>query len=381
MVNLHGHAFQYAMAGTAETVPEDGFDSFWTWRERMHELAQTLEPDALQAIAERLYRQMLARGYTTAVEFHYVHHRPSGTRYVPIEAMALALVKAAEASGIRLTLVPVLYERSGFFGQGPTERQRRFVNPVEDFVRLLEALEPYTKDSALRLGVGFHSLRAVRPEAMQEVLQYRTTRMPSVPLHIHAAEQPMEVSECEQSLGARPVAYLLDNFDLDGAWCIVHATHLDDAEVRRLAQSGAVAGLCASTEGNLGDGLFRLSDYLAHGGVFGVGSDSHVVLDPFEELRWLEYGQRCVSGRRAIVRGPTSSVGTNLWAAALEGGRRASGSARGADRARSFGRPRRGLSRGRSAGDTARSPRLRPGRGSALGHRQRTLDREPVLTV
>jgi formimidoylglutamate deiminase len=322
MPNLHSHAFQRAMAGLAERRSRID-DSFWSWREVMYGFAAAIDPESLQAIAAQLYVEMLKAGYTQVCEFHYLHHQSDGTPYAQPEAMSLALIEAAREAGIALTLLPVLYMSGGFDGRALAPRQCRFGNSVDSYLRLLQALQPYENDQ-LRVGIALHSLRAVPAEAMHEVLASQSTR--HCPIHIHVAEQIGEVQDCLALRGARPVEWLLDNAAVDARWCLVHATHLTDAETTRLAASGAVAGLCPTTEANLGDGLFPLADYLDAGGRLGIGSDSHISVSPVEELRWLEYGQRLVSRHRNIsARRPGASVGETLWRAALGGGAQASG--------------------------------------------------------
>ncbi|KAF1721033.1 formimidoylglutamate deiminase [Pseudoxanthomonas wuyuanensis] len=308
IANLHSHAFQRAMAGLAErqTHPED---SFWTWRETMYRFAARMTPESTYDIARQLYAEMLEAGYTTVCEFHYVHHQPDGRPYADPAAMSRALIAAARDTGIRLTLLPVLYMTGGFDGRALSERQRRFGHDVEGFLRLLDGLKS-EQDDGLRLGCAFHSLRAVPEAAMREVLAALPAEFP---LHIHIAEQIGEIQDSLALRGARPVQWLLDHFDVDRRWTLVHATHLTAEETRGIAASGATVAICPTTEANLGDGLFPLRDYLAAGGGWGIGSDSHISVSPVEELRWLEYGQRLVSHHRNIAVGATSSsVGETL---------------------------------------------------------------------
>jgi formimidoylglutamate deiminase len=347
MPNLHSHAFQRAMAGLAERRATAGSvvasssgrgdqavggapvqDSFWSWRETMYAFAAAVGPEQLKAIAAQLYVEMLKAGYTQVCEFHYLHHRPDGSPYMPAEAMSLALVEAAREAGIALTLLPVLYMRGGFDGRALGARQRRFGHEVDAYLRLLETLRTHASAN-LHVGIALHSLRAVPQDALQAVLT--SGLVADGPIHIHIAEQLGEVQDCLAIRGARPVEWLLDHADVDARWCLVHATHLSEAETTRLARSGAVAGLCPTTEANLGDGLFPLADYLDAGGVLGIGSDSHISVSPVEELRWLEYGQRLRSHHRNIAaRGASASVGQTLWQAALEGGAQAAGMPLGA---------------------------------------------------
>ena len=308
IANLHSHAFQRAMAGLAErqTHPED---SFWTWREIMYRFAARMDPDSTYAVATQLYAEMLEAGYTTVCEFHYVHHQPDGRPYADPAAMSKALIAAARDTGIRMTLLPVLYMTGGFDGRELSVRQQRFGHGVEDFLRLFEGLRAL-QDESLRVGCAFHSLRAVPEAAMSEVL----AALPSdAPVHIHIAEQVGEVQDCLAVRDARPVEWLLREFAVDARWTLVHATHLTREETRGIASRGATVAICPTTEANLGDGLFPLRDYLQAGGRWGIGSDSHVSVSPVEELRWLEYGQRLVTRHRNIaVTASSPSVGDTL---------------------------------------------------------------------
>ena len=306
--NLHSHAFQRAMAGLAERQT-DPRDSFWTWRETMYRMAARFDPDTLHAVAAQLYAEMLEAGYTRVCEFHYLHHAPDGRPYDDPAAMSRALASAARETGIRLTLLPVLYMSGGFDGRPLGERQRRFGHDVDGFLRLLDTLRA-DEGPMLRVGCALHSLRAVPPEAMQAVLAALPLDMP---VHIHIAEQVGEVQDCLALRGARPVEWLLANAEVNARWTLVHATHLEPAEIEGIARSGATVAICPTTEANLGDGLFPLREYLAAGGAFGIGSDSQVSVSPVEELRWLEYGQRLATRHRNIAVGADStSVGETL---------------------------------------------------------------------
>ena len=321
IANLHSHAFQRAMAGIAErqTDPED---SFWTWRETMYRMAARFDPDTLQAVAAQLYVEMLEAGYTTVCEFHYLHHAPDGTPYADPAAMSRALVAAARDTGIRLTLLPVLYMSGGFDGRALGERQRRFGHGVDGFLALIDGLRR-EQDAALRVGCALHSLRAVPADAMHAVLAALPRDMP---VHIHIAEQIGEVQDCLALRGARPVEWLLANVQVDPRWTLVHATHLEPAEVQGIARSGATVAICPTTEANLGDGLFPLREFLAAGGAFGIGSDSQISVSPVEELRWLEYGQRLATHHRNIaVRADSPSVGKTLLQGVLASAGHATG--------------------------------------------------------
>ena len=326
MPNVHSHAFQRAMAGLAERL-EPGEASFWTWRAVMYRFLERIGPDELRAIAAQLYVEMLEAGYTAVGEFHYLHHQPDGRPYDDPAELSLAIFAAAEASGIGLTHLPVLYAAGGFGGQPPEPGQRRFVHDLDAFGVLLERICA-TGDARgqRRVGMAPHSLRAVPDEVLIAALERMDELDPHAPIHIHVAEQAREVRECLEWCGQRPIRHVMDLAAVGPRWCVIHATHMDDGETEALARSGAVAGLCPTTEANLGDGLFNLAQYLDHGGRFGIGSDSHVGVSPIEELRWLEYGQRLSSLRRLVAASEAEPhCGARLWNAALAGGAQALG--------------------------------------------------------
>lgn len=317
MPNLHSHAPQRAIAGLGERSGR-GIDSFWAWREAMYRVVGRIGPDQLEAVATQLYIEMLKAGYTTVGEFHYLHHDFDGRPYADPAEMSHRLIIAARAAGIRLTLLPALYSVGGFGDAPATPGQRRFLHDLPAFLRLAQQLRDETAGAAdITVGVAPHSLRAV-PMAMLTELAEAT---PSGPIHIHVAEQQREVEDCLAHHRRRPLQLLLDSVAVDTRWCLIHATHGEPAEIDAVARAGAVVGLCPTTEANLGDGLFPAEAYLAAGGRFGIGSDSHISVSPVEELRWLEYGQRLFSRRRAVLcGGKQGSVGRNLFDAALAGG-------------------------------------------------------------
>lgn len=326
LCNLHSHAFQRAMAALAERSSA-GDDNFWTWREVMYRFLAALDPDDVEAVAAWLYIELLLAGYTSVVEFHYLHHAPDGSRYADGAELSLRILAASQTAGIGLTLLPVLYSYGGFGGAAPSPGQRRFLHSFDTYAMLVEDLAARLRAwPHCRLGVAPHSLRAVTPEQLQKIIGLAECLGPNAPIHLHIAEQQAEVAACQAALGAPPVAWLLDNVPVDRRFCLVHATHMTASECERLGRSGAVAGLCPSTEANLGDGLFDAPRYLAAGGRFGVGSDSNVGIDPFEELRLLEYGQRLALRRRNVLAsGPGRAVGGELFAGACIGGAQAAG--------------------------------------------------------
>jgi formimidoylglutamate deiminase len=346
MPNLHSHAFQRAMAGLTE-YRANATDNFWSWRDLMYRFAARISPEGLAAISAWLYVEMLKAGYTSVCEFHYVHHSLDGSHYANPAELAGRVVDSAQRSGIGMTMLPVLYQYSGFGSQPPRDDQRRFINTPQSLLDLLVSLRSaHPEHIALRYGVAPHSLRAVSADSLRELVVGMDTLSPGAPIHIHIAEQTAEVDACIEVEGARPVRWLLDRFDVDARWCLVHATHIDVDETTALAKSGAVAGLCLTTEANLGDGIFPAHDYLAAGGRFGIGSDSHIGVDWRSELRLLEYGQRLSRRQRNVLAAGYSTdpaehtgstqlmhaahVADRLFATALEGGANATGRSVGA---------------------------------------------------
>lgn len=315
MANVHSHAFQRAMAGLAEW-DAGGKDNFWSWREAMYRFAERLDPASQLAIARFLFVEMLKAGYTSVGEFHYLHNQPGGAAYAPPAAMAEAIAQAAHETGIALTLMPTLYVTGGADGRALSQRQRRFGKTVAELLDLRASLRG--KVGVAQVGLALHSLRAVPTPLMHEAIAGVEA---TSPIHIHAAEQPGEVDEALSAYGKRPVDYLLSTFEVNRRWCFVHATHMDDAETVALAASGAVAGLCPTTEGNLGDGIFSLPAFLTAGGRIAIGGDSHVSVDPAEEIKMLEYSQRLLHRRRNVAAsGAVPNTALRLWSAAALNG-------------------------------------------------------------
>ncbi|HZB92377.1 MAG TPA: formimidoylglutamate deiminase [Stellaceae bacterium] len=331
MPNLHSHAFQRAMAGLAERAGPEG-DDFWSWRETMYRFLARLGPEEVEAIAAQLYAELLKAGYTAVAEFHYLHRDPRGNPYADPAELSRRIAAAAAASGIGLTLLPVLYQTSQFGGAPPSEGQKRFVLGTDDFLALVERLiQQHRGDPQIRIGVAPHSLRAVTPDALRAALAGAAALDGQGPIHMHVAEQVKELRDCVAWSGKRPVEWAVENLPVDARWCLVHGTQANEAELSALAATGAAVGLCPSTEANLGDGLFLLPHWLEAGGAFGIGTDANVATSPAEELRWLEYGQRLITKRRNLAeRRPGASTGAALYRRALGGGAQAAGRAIGA---------------------------------------------------
>ena len=324
IVDAHCHAFQRAFAGLAERR-EGGHDDFWSWRDRMYGVALSITPDRMREIATALYRALRAGGYGHVCEFHYLHHDVDGRPYAdPIE-MARALIDAAQAAGIGITVLPVVYERAGFTQPALRHDQSRFAADLDFALRARDAVR------ALRLpgvhaGLALHSLRAVKPETLARV--DAATRGDQGAIHIHVAEQTAEVDDCMAATGMRPVQWLTRHVPLDARWQLVHATHVTRAEIAAVRASGAGIVICPTTEANLGDGLTDLPAWLDAEVPITIGSDSNVGLDAFEELRWLEYGQRLALRRRNVAAAPErgwASSGERLFDACVRAGARAAG--------------------------------------------------------
>ena len=317
--NIHSHAHQRLMAGLAE-VAGPGADSFWTWRETMYKFALTLSPDDLEAVAAQLYVEMLKSGSTIAGEFQYLHHQPDGRPYADPAEMSLRCLAAAEEAGIAVTMLPTLYKYGGFGGMAANEGQRRFLNNADSYLRIWQKISEFVRGKSLfQLGISPHSLRAVTADLLHEII-------PEVsgPIHIHIAEQQKEVEDCLAWSGMRPVTYLLDHFEVSDRWCGIHATHMTAEETQKMARSGMIAGLCPTTEANLGDGTFPCAEFLRNSGRISIGSDSHIDVSPASDLRQLEYSQRLRDlSRNVLAAGPGQSTGRSLLEAVLAGGAQA----------------------------------------------------------
>ena len=316
--NIHSHAHQRLMVGLAERAGP-GADSFWTWREAMYGFALKLSPDDLEAVAAQAYVEMLKAGFSCLGEFQYLHHQPDGSLYDEPAEMSLRCISAAEQAGIAITMLPTLYNYSGFGGQASTASQRRFVNDADRFLEIYETLKNVCGTNPLRrLGISPHSLRAVTPELLKTVLNGIDK---DARVHIHVAEQTKEVDDCVAWSGKRPVEFLLDQFEVSRRWCAIHATHMTEGETQRLAKSGAIAGLCPTTEANLGDGIFPADSFTKQGGAIAIGSDSQITISPAEDLRLLEYSQRLRDrSRNVLASGAGASTGRSLLDAVLNGG-------------------------------------------------------------
>jgi len=323
MANVHSHAFQRAMTGLTEIASGEGRDNFWSWREVMYKFTFGLTPEAIEIIARALYIELLKHGYTAVGEFHYLHHDAQGKPYANVTELSDRIVTAARAAGIHLTHLPVMYETGNFGGKPTNDGQRRFLNTPDAYLKLLgELKKKYGDADDITLGVAPHSLRAVKPETLRAILE----ALEHCPMHMHIAEQEKEVADCLQWSRKRPMEWLLDNFNVDARWCLIHATHMTPEETATLAKTGATVGLCPTTEANLGDGIFQAEHFLTADGSFGIGTDSNVCTSPWEELKMMEYAQRLATRRRNVLcTESTPSAGRTLFARAAAGGAKALG--------------------------------------------------------
>ena len=317
--NLHSHGFQRALAGLTEVRSQDNpTDSFWTWRKLMYEFINLLQPEDIEAITAFAQMEMLESGFASVAEFHYVHHNAGGSPYDDVAELSKRIIAAADQSGIGLTLLPVFYQFGGCGKKELQSQQYRFANDLDSYTKLFDevsrAITKLPADS--NMGMAAHSLRAVDPFDLVELSRHK----PTLPFHVHVAEQVKEVEEFQGYFGARPVEWLIQNADLDETWCLVHATHMTQTETRDLASSGAVAGLCPITEANLGDGIFFGAEFSGAGGKFGIGTDSNVNISLCEELRTLEYSQRLQHQERSVLAQPGISSGRALFDSVSVGG-------------------------------------------------------------
>ncbi|MEO1455770.1 MAG: formimidoylglutamate deiminase [Pseudomonadota bacterium] len=321
--NLHSHSFQRAMAGLTEMRGPDPTDSFWTWRRLMYRFLDQLTPDQIEAIAAQVFMEMLEAGYGAAVEFHYLHHGVGGVPYDEPSELSLRHIAAAQAVGIGLTHLPVLYQFGGCDGRALEGGQQRFGSTPDSFAALYDGASAAVADGPadFAIGVAPHSLRAVDAAGIDAALSLA----PPGPTHMHLSEQTAEIEEVQAHLGARPAEWLLEHYAIDERWCLIHCTHLTTSETTQLAHSGAIAGLCPITESNLGDGIFNGTGYLGAGGRIGFGSDSNVHIALFEELRTLEYSQRLRDRGRAALATSDISTGRRLLDEAARGGAQAAG--------------------------------------------------------
>jgi formimidoylglutamate deiminase len=318
-VNAHSHVFQRALRGHTHR-PLSRQDTFWTWRRAMYAEAQRLNPDLLYEQAVNTYREMLAAGYTSVGEFHYVHHQPGGQPYADPNVMSEAILQAGQDAGIRVVLLMTAYAQSGF-NQPPEDGQLRFCDAsVEAFLERVEAL----RVTGVPIGIAPHSVRAVPESWFRAIVAYCYDHQ--LPLHVHADEQMAEIEQCQAAYGCAPIE-LLERFGaLNSLTTIVHATHASASEVALLAKHNCTVCVCPTTEGDLGDGIAPYVELLAANIPLAIGSDSNTRLDPIEELRWAEYTARMrYQRRRVLVADEMASPGPLLLTCGTQCGAKALG--------------------------------------------------------
>ncbi len=294
--NAHSHVFHRGLRGRTQT----GAGSFWTWREQMYDLAGRLDPDSYHDLAVAAYAEMVAAGWTSVGEFHYLHHAPDGTAY-PGHAMEEALVAAADEVGIRLALLDTCYLSAGF-GDPPAGVQVRYSDgTVERWAeRVTDLADRLADRPGVRLGVAAHSVRAVPADALETVA--RVAHQLEAVLHVHVSEQVAENSDCLARHGTTPVGLLAEHGLLGPRSTLVHATHLTEADVAAVGASRSHVCFCPTTERDLGDGIGPSRALHAAGAVLTLGTDSHAVVDPFEEMRAVELDERLATRRRGHWR-------------------------------------------------------------------------------
>ena len=319
MNNLHSHSFQRAMAGLTEARSPQGNDNFWSWRNLMYQFLDVLTPEEIYSITLFSQMEMLQSGYVGVGEFHYLHNQIGGTKYDNIAELSEKVLEASAESGISICLLPVVYERGGCDNRELEGGQLRFHNNIDTFEELYNQIKVFlSKNENFSLGVAAHSLRAVKNETLNKIID-----LTNGPIHIHAAEQVKEVEEIKSFYKMPPVEFLIENFDINKRWCLIHCTQMSELETELLSKSGAVAGLCPVTEANLGDGIFNGFQYNERKGFYGIGTDSNINISLTEELKTFEYSQRLLNKKRAVISNQKKSTGRKLFDDCLEGGARA----------------------------------------------------------
>ena len=325
LANAHSHAFHRALRSRTQ---RDG-GTFWTWRELMYAAAERLDPDRYLRLARATFAEMVLAGITCVGEFHYLHHQPDGRPYDDPNEMGRALLAAATEAGLRITLLDTLYLHGGLRADGyrpPAGTQRRFTDGSA--AAWIERVGALHDTDVARIGAAIHSVRAVDPLAMREVATW--ARSLNRPLHAHVSEQVAENEQCHGAHGGTPVSVLRDAGVFDTRFTAVHATHLTDGDVDALA--GSTVCMCPTTERDLGDGIGPIAALVTAGAELSLGTDSHAVIDLFEEARAVELDERLRSRQRGVhpavsLLEAATTVGHRClgWddAGAIEVGRRA----------------------------------------------------------
>lgn len=300
MVNAHSHAFQRVIRGRTERRSENTTDSFWTWREQMYAAANRLEPEDIYAASRMAFLEMALTGITAVGEFHYIHHAPDGSTYSDPNLLAREVIRAASDTGIRIALLRVAYARAGF-ETAANPQQIRFIEDSETYLKHLEELlaAPELKDGMAWAGVAPHSVRAVPLDYLKHIVGFADER--ALPVHMHVAEQPAEISACIEEYGRSPVALLDTEGLLSKRFTAVHAIHVTPKAIGAIARAGSVVCACPTTERNLGDGVVPVDAYFSAGVLVALGSDSQIQIDLLEDARELEYHLRLQQTARNVL--------------------------------------------------------------------------------
>jgi formiminoglutamate deiminase len=302
LATAHSHAFQRAMRGRAQRRGKGGSDDFWSWRSEMYSVARSLDPVSIHEISRVAFRELHRAGVRTVGEFHYVHHQVGGTPYEERTILSDAVIEAAKEEGLRIALLRVAYHRAGP-GRPAEPDQLRFSDPTVDAV--LEDVE------TLRQRYAGDPVRAVPPSWLKHLHAYAVEH--SLSFHMHVAEQAREVDECVAETGRRPVELLADGGLLDERFVAVHATVLEPHEALLLGEAHSFACICPTTERDLGDGLPDITALRQAGVRLCTGVDSHVLTDPFEDLRSLETHERLRLRQRVTYQPEGESLAAQLW--------------------------------------------------------------------
>lgn len=328
-VNGHSHAFQRALRGRTAAVSSDRDDNFWTWRQEMYSLVDSLQPESLRTHSLRAFREMAASGFTSVGEFHYLHRDASGKPYDDPNLLARIVIDAARQAGLRITLLNVYYERAGMGDEPLAGPQKRFAaGELDQFCDRTRALQDeYESDTGVSVGLAAHSLRGVKPESLRELVEVADRE--GWAFHIHLSEQIREVEEAEEIYGKTPVELVHSLDALSANTTGVHCTHISNREIQLLAESGATVCACPTTEADLGDGFLRAGELRTQGVPIALGSDSQARIDPFEEMRSVEYHERLRRQLRNVLareaEGGSASVAPELLDMATRWGGRSLG--------------------------------------------------------
>jgi formiminoglutamate deiminase len=302
LATAHSHAFQRAMRGRGQRpASPDAGDDFWTWRGQMYALSSSLTPESIRSVSLVAFRELARAGVRTVGEFHYVHHQADGTPFDDRTILSDAVVEAAREAGLRIALLRVAYNRAGA-GRAPEPPQRRFCDPdVDDVLRDVDTLRArWATDPGVVIGVAPHSVRAVPPSWLAALREHAERHR--LPVHMHVAEQTREVDECLAETGRRPVELLDESGLLGDRFVAVHATNLLEHEALLLGRARSFACICPTSERDLGDGLADIGALRAAGVRLCTGVDSHVLVDPLEDLRSLETHERLRTRKRVTFR-------------------------------------------------------------------------------